>query len=497
MYSECCFCTIHIYHYTLYGATLVDVKKCVVMKFGGTSVGSAQAIDKVAQIVAEEHSSHSVVVVVSAMATVTNTLVDMAEYARTRQRDKLNASLHNLRSLHEAAMADLGVSASTAASVKEKIAELSQLVESIYAIGELSPRAYDLLLSYGEQLSSRLVAAAIAMHGSVAKAVSATDLIVTTDRHQAAQPLLDQSRAKIESVLAPIVEHGVIPVVTGFIGATEGGVTTTLGRGGSDYSATILGYCLDATEVHIWTDVDGVMTADPRLIPEARTVDELSYSEAAELSYFGARVLHPLTMTPAALKDIPIYIKNTLRPEVKGTRVSRAADPGSSPVKAITSINHASLITVQGEGRIGVPDVAAKVFDALADAGVDVLFASQASSDYNISIVVHQKDDERVVKLLTKVLSPDLSAYRIDAISLRKELAIVAVVGDGMNGMPGVAGKVLMSVGDESINVVAIAQGSSERNISIVIDEAETVRAVQRIHDAFISAGGRDDRRKV
>lgn len=468
------------------GGTLIDVKKCVIMKFGGTSVGSAQAIEQAAKIVVTQHAATPVVVVVSAMATITNTLVDVAEHARRGHRHKLDAALEYIASLHQTTMATLGVSASTVDGVNEKIAELTQLAESTYAIGELSPRGYDLLLSYGEQLSSRLVAAAIAMQGSVAKAVSATELIVTTERHQAAQPLLEQSTARTRAALAPVFEHGTVPVVTGFIGATEHGVTTTLGRGGSDYSATILGYCLDAAEVHIWTDVDGVMTADPRLIAEARTVDELSYSEAAELSYFGARVLHPLTMTPASLKDIPISIKNTLRPEIKGTRVSREASAGQSPVKAITSINHASLITVQGEGRIGVPDVAAKVFDALAEAAIDVLFASQASSDYNISIVVHQKDDQRVVKLLTSVLAPELSEYQIDAISVRGALAIVAVIGDGMHGAPGIAGKVLTSIGDGGINAIAIAQGSSERNISIVINEADAAHAVQSIHDVFI-----------
>ena len=462
------------------------MKNLVIMKFGGTSVGSAKQIERVAEIVIKQRAATPALVVVSAMATITNALEDASRHAASRQRSGLDKATQHIRTLHQDTMRALHVSASTSSSVNEKIDELEQMLESVYALGELSPRAHDLLLSYGEQLSSRLVAAAIAMQGSVARAISATDLIVTTDRHGAAQPLLEQSTAGAAGSLLPILEAGTIPVVTGFIGATADGVTTTLGRGGSDYSATILGYCLDASEVHIWTDVDGVMTADPRLIPEARTVMELSYSEAAELSYFGARVLHPLTMTPASLKDIPIYIKNTLRPEGHGTCVSRTASPGDSPIKAITSINHASLITVQGESRIGVPDVAAKVFEALADAGVDVLFASQASSDYNISFVVHQKDDERAVKLLTARLKAELSEHSIDAISLRSALAIVAVVGDGMHGNPGIAGKVLSSIGDASINVVAIAQGSSERNISVVIDEGEAARAVQSIHDVFI-----------
>lgn len=458
------------------------------MKFGGTSVGSAEQINRVAEIACSEQQSSSVVVVVSAMASVTNSLEEAAHYAASRDRAKLTKAAKHIRTLHQDTMQTLSLSASIRHSVTQKIDELEQLLDSIFALGELSPRAHDLILSYGEQLSSRLVAAAIAMHGSVAKAVSATELIVTTSRHGAAQPLLEASEQQVLDVLTPLIKAKTIPVVTGFIGATTDGVTTTLGRGGSDYSATILGYCLSAHEVEIWTDVDGVMTADPRLIPTARTVTELSYSEAAELSYFGARVLHPLTMTPASLKDIPIYIKNTLRPDGASTRVSRTAQAGDSPVKAITSINHASLITVQGESRIGVPDVAAKVFEALADATIDVLFASQASSDYNISFVVHQKDDERAVALLNDALKTELSEYSIDAISLRQQLAIVAVVGDGMRENPGIAGKVLTSIGDAGINVIAIAQGSSERNISVVIDESDASHAVQSIHTVFIGA---------
>jgi aspartate kinase len=462
------------------------VKNVVVMKFGGTSVGSASNIERVAEIAIRQNADSAAVVVVSAMATVTNALEDASYAAAARKRAELDKAARHIKMLHESTMRELSLSSSITHSVNEKLDELHQLLESIYALGELSPRAHDLILSYGEQLSSRLVAACIAMQGSVAKAVSATELILTTNRHGAAQPLLEQSSEKALKVLQPIIKAGTIPVITGFIGATRDGVTTTLGRGGSDYSATILGYCLSANEVDIWTDVDGVMTADPRLIPEARTVTELSYSEAAELSYFGARVLHPLTMTPASLKDIPIYIKNTLHPDGENTCVSRTASPGDSPVKAITSINHASLITVQGESRIGVPDVAAKVFEALAEATIDVLFASQASSDYNISFVVHQKDDARTVELLNEALKVELSEYSIDAISLRQKLAIVAVVGDGMHANPGIAGKVLTSIGAAKINVIAIAQGSSERNISVVIDEADAGRAVQSIHDVFI-----------
>ena len=462
------------------------------MKFGGTSVGSAKQIERVAAIIRHQHAAGPVVAIVSAMATITNALEDASQYAAKRERTKLDARLAHIRGIHESTMRELGASSATIDSINEKIDELEQLLDSTYALGELSPRAHDLILSYGEQLSSRLVAAVVAMQGLVARPVSATDLIVTTHRHGAAQPYLDRSHDKTRLLLLPILEAGTIPVVTGFIGSTTAGVTTTLGRGGSDYSATILGYCLDAKEVHIWTDVDGVMTADPRLIPEAQTVTQLSYSEATELSYFGARVLHPLTMTPAALKDIPIYIRNTLHPEIEGTRVSRTASPGISPIKAITTIHHASLLTVQGEGRIGVPDVAAKVFEALAEAAVDVLFASQASSDYNISFVVHQRDARRTEKLLGEALKTELSEHSIDAISQRSSLAIVAVVGDGMQGSPGVAGKVFTSIGDAKINLIAIAQGSSERNISMVIEEDQAAKAVECIHKVFIEevAGG-------
>jgi aspartokinase/homoserine dehydrogenase 1 len=460
----------------------------IVMKFGGTSVGSSERMLGVAEIVGATQARNQPVVVVSAMSKVTDLLVAAAGEAQRRNREQVAAHVSRLREIHHQAVAELRLDAlagrSLSAHVDKRLNELDHLLSSISVLGELTPRGLDLITSFGERLSVHLVSAAFRRQGIAAEAVEATSLILTTQHYSSAMPLLDQSEVMTKTRLGPVLRKKTVPVVTGFIGATKDGILTTLGRGGSDYSATILGYALDADAVHIYTDVDGVMTADPRIVPTARTLPQLSYNEAAELSYFGAKILHPLTIAPAAKKRIPVFIKNTFNPAAPGTKIVGSAGSAKG-AKAIITVGGVALITVQGRGMIGVPGMAAKVFGAIANEEVNVLFISQAASEYNISLVVHGHQAERAVQVLKQAFQLELTTGSLEDIRAETDLAIVAIVGEGMKGQPGVAARVFSALGKDAINVAAIAQGSSERNISFVIASADVVTAVNGIHTAF------------
>ncbi len=363
--------------------------------------------------------------------------------------------------------------------------EAARLLYSIYVLRELSPRAKDRLVSFGERLSSVVVAAALAQRGVPAKAVPADRLIVTDSKFGSAAPLLDRTREMATATLTPLFESGVLPVVTGFFGADCNGITTTLGRGGSDYSASILGNALQADEVWIWTDVDGVLTADPRLVPNARTLEGVSYDEATELAYFGAKVIHPKTMHPASDAGIPIWIKNTFRPELPGTKIGPESDSGTV-AKAIASISNLAAVTVEGRGQIGVSDVTARIFTSVGRTGANVYMISQASSQHSVTFVVQNSDGMMVRDALQDEFSRDISSERVVSISVDPDLAIMAVVGSGMRGTPGVAGRVFSTMGAAGINIVTIAQGSSELNISFAIAGDDVVRAVNALHEAFV-----------
>ncbi|MDQ3065204.1 MAG: aspartate kinase [bacterium] len=459
----------------------------IIMKFGGTSVGSAERIRGVAKIVASERSKQPIVVV-SALSQVTNTLVELAALAAKGDRaNKIHIGIERLRKIHTDTIFELQLEPTIMELLMEvvesKLANLSEILNSISALGELTPRGSDLIISFGERLSIHIVAAALTQNGMPATPIEATELIVTDNEFGNAQPKLAISKRHAKSILQPIVDKGVTPVITGFIGATSSGFMTTLGRGGSDYSATIIGYCLDASEVWIWTDVDGVMTADPRCIPSARTIAQLSYNEAAELSYFGAKVLHPKTMAPAALSSIPIFIKNTLNPSMIGTVITDKATVHPNGAKALTVLSQLSLISIQGKGMQGEYGTAAKVFGALADEKINVFFISQASSENNISLITDRLDGKRAVSALKLVLTNELRTKKLESIHEQSNVSMIAVVGEGMRNHTGIAGRIFMALGNGNINIIAIAQGSSERNISLVVNNAQAKDALQCIHD--------------
>jgi aspartate kinase len=461
----------------------------IVMKFGGTSVGSAARIAQAAQLAVDTaNKGHQVVVVTSAMSRVTDSLIGAARQASTGHWDpKTRQDLFERHKTVADAVAGADATRHTQVieALRQRLDRLEKLCFGLSMVHELTPRLLDAISGTGEMLAAPLVAAAIAARGKASQAVDATELVVTTDQFGGAEPLMDETRLKMAARLKPGIDGGEIPVVTGFIGATADGVMTTLGRGGSDYSASIVGAALDADEVWIWTDVDGVMTANPSEVPEARTLAEISYSEASELAYYGAKVLHYKTILPAFRQRIPVRILNSFNPTHPGTRVSVEGNASAQGVKAVTSIRGVILVAISGTGMQGIPGIAAKTFDVVAAQQANVLMISQASSENNICFVLSAAEAPRVVTALRSALEFELMRGHIEEIAAEQQVAIVAAVGDRMRGTPGIAATVFGALGEAGVNVIAISQGSSERNISLVVTERDAACAVRAIHRAF------------
>jgi aspartate kinase len=460
-----------------------------VMKFGGTSVGNAECIRRAAEIVARAARERSVVVVVSAMGGVTNHLIEAAQASALGDMGAAGNLADILRQQHQEAIETLigegNKRAQLSAELKEIIEEVTSLCRGTALLRELTPRTLDAISSAGERLSARLLASALRELGLNATAVEATELIVTDNQSGRAEPLMSETRERATARLAPLLATRSVPVVTGFIGATVDGKLTTLGRGGSDYSATILGAALDATEIIIWTDVDGVLTADPGLVPEARTLKEISYNEAAELAYFGAKVLHPKTLRPVSEAGITVWIRNSFLPEQNGTKITATGHPTKRGVKAITAMSNVTLITVGGRGIVGLPGVAAKTFTAAASAQANVLLISQSSSGNDICFIIDSGDAARTVAELRAAFASDLAHKEVEHITVNADIAIVAVVGERMRGTPGIAGRAFSALGRRGINIIAIAQGSSEYNVSLVVEAGLMREVVQALHSEF------------
>lgn len=467
----------------------------LVMKFGGTSVGSAAAMRGTAKLIQRTQQVWGqVVVVASAMGSkpvkVTDLLLQGATMAAVGDDQTYREVAQKLRQIHQEAIDNLLISEDVLQQALREnewfIERFETLCRAVLVLGELTPRALDAISGMGEQMSVRVLAAYLRQHGYSAEAVDATELIVTDNVFQSASPLLAQTRQKTKAVLRPLLAQGVTPIVTGFIGATEDGVLTTLGRGGSDFSAAILGQALDADEVWIWTDVDGVLTADPRMVPAAHSIPTLTYREVSELAYYGAKVLHPKTIRPCVESDIPLRIKNTFNPQHPGTVVVPDTNNGDGGIKAVTAITDLGLITVAGKGMIGVPGIAARTFGAVARINISVLLISQASSEQSICFATRDDATEAIVASLQDEFAVELQRRDIDHIRILQPVSIVTVVGAGMRGTPGVAGRIFSALGDNGINVIAIAQGSSECSISLVVDAQDTATAVGHIHQLIM-----------
>lgn len=459
------------------------------MKFGGTSVGTAERIAQAAELTARSAAEgHRVVVVTSALSGVTNQLIAAAESAaRGDWRPEVRGQIFERhRAVADALLGSHPETQRTVLdAVNQRLDRFEKLCFGLSLVHELTPRLLDAISGTGEMLAAPVLAGAIAVRELKSEAIEATGLIVTNDLFGSAEPLPVETRDLARARLSPLIERGVIPVITGFIGGTIDGVLTTLGRGGSDYSASIIGAALDADEVWIWTDVDGVMTANPTEVPEARTLRDISYSEASEMAYYGAKVLHHKTILPAFRQRIPVRILNSFDPTQQGTRISVEGRPSSRGVKAVTSIRNVSLITISGRGMQGIPGLAAKTFAAVAQERANILMISQASSENNICFVVNTSEVTRVVRALRSALELDLMLGHIEDITADDSIAVVAAVGDRMKGTPGIAGKVFGALGEAGVNVIAISQGSSELNISLIVAAEEAAGAVRAIHRAF------------
>jgi aspartate kinase len=459
----------------------------LVIKFGGTSVGTPAAIDQAAGIAAAlRRAGHPLVVVTSAMSGVTDALLGAARAAVDGERLQLRERAEALRARHRAAADELLSSPDerqvVADAIDQRIDELLLLCDAFAVLGEASPRALDAVSSLGERMSVHLLAGALRSRGTPSVPIDAAEVVRTDDTFQNAAPDMTETRRLARELLGTLVDDAIVPVVTGFIGSTADGIVTTLGRGGSDYSAAILGAALDADEIWIYTDVDGVMTADPRVVGDVRTLETLSFREMSELAYFGAKVLHPKTVLPALERGIPIRIRNTFRPDHAGTLVLGRSEESSGVLKGVTAIRHQSLVTIEGRGMLGVPGIAARAFGAVARTGASVSMISQASSEQSICFLVPQDSSAVAVEALRHDFEHELARRDIESIWTLDEAVIVTVVGAAIKQTPGIAGRIFGALGDDGINVIAIAMGSSECSISLVVEARDAEPAVRCLH---------------
>ncbi len=468
-----------------------------VHKFGGASLADSTAVRHAVDII-RRHAQEPTVVVVSAMAGTTDALLGVAQQAGAGESRAVAALIARLRSRHaETARAVLPAGrlrADLLASVSDMFAELEALAEGLRLLRELTPRTTDYLVARGERLSARLVAAALEAAGTRARYVDALDLVHTDGAFGQAAPDFARTDRSAARTLLPLLARGLVPVVPGFIGATPGGEVATLGRGGSDLTATLLARALSAARVSLWKDVPGLLTADPRVVPDARVIPQLHAREAAELAYYGAKVLHPRTLIPVAGRRIPVHVRPFGDPDAPGTEVSERVAPARFPVKALTAAGGQALVTVTGNGMLGVPGIAARTFASLQARRISVSLISQASSEHSICFSVPEPLAAHARESLEREFAGEIARGEIDGVELGTGMATVAVVGLGMQGTPGVAAAVFSALAAARINVVAIAQGSSELNISVVVEARQAAEAQRRIHAAFqlsrIAGGG-------
>lgn len=449
---------------------------CIVMKFGGTSVADAKAIEGVVSIVRERLPQHPVVVV-SAMARVTDQLLQIARAAGAGDRKTALTLARELRERHYNTAGELlGTALFTEfhGDLGTEFEQLEELVRGISAVGELTPRSTDAVASFGEVLSSKLVTASLSAKGIEASRVDSYDCIVTDDSFTRAAPLYDETNRKLCELVRPLIEQGRVPVMGGFIGATRNGVTTTIGRGGSDFSASIVGAGLNAEKIEIWTDVDGMMTTDPNLCPDARRIKVISFDEAAELAYFGAKVLHPATVLPAIEKNIPVFILNSRNPSCKGTRISARAPHCENYFKAIAAKKRITIIDVVAPRMLLAHGFLKQIFEAFDRHRIPIDVVS--TSEVSVSLTVDSNES-------IPALAADLS--RIADVKYEGRKAIVCLVGENLREVPGIAAHVFGELTDVKIRM--ISQGASEINLTFVIDEEQVPSVVQRLHKTFFS----------
>ena len=463
--------------------------KKIVMKFGGTSIASGKNIRHVARLIADHVSlGYRIVTVVSALKGITDKLIEVAKQARNGNSNYIHEFKQKLLKEHlvvtKKAIQKERLQQEIEQILKSLVDELEKVLIGIVYVGELTSKSKDYVLSFGERLSAPIVMGALRDLELNAKYYTGGEIgIVTDSNFGEAKPLMNVTKHQVKENIEPLLEKNIIPVVTGYIAATQDGETTTLGRGGSDYTTTIIGAALTANEVWIWTDVDGLMTSDPKIVPTAKMLPELSFKEATEMTIFGAKAMHPRALEPAMEESIPVRIRNVSNPENSGTLIVKKQKTRlGEAVKAITLVREVALVSVGGAGMVGSPGTAAKVFDVIGRDNINVLMISQSVSEANISFVIQRSLLEKAVSTLEIAL---LGGGLIREVAAEDDVCVVAVVGAGMKGTSGVASRLFTAVAQQGINIRMIAQGSSELNISFVVKETDGEKAVQAIHEEF------------
>jgi bifunctional aspartokinase / homoserine dehydrogenase 1 len=462
------------------------LSELLVMKFGGTSMGSAERMKIAAKLTAEQHGKRPVAIVVSAMSKVTDLLLDTLKRAEAGDAEGLEGNLATLTARHlECAQGLLPVTRQAAAikGIEELTAEFTRIARGILLLRERPPKSVDVAIAIGERLSSFLLAEYFNSEGIAAQSVNAASVIATDAVFGNATPILDATRERAAKVRRPLLDKRVVPVVTGFNASTLDGQPTTLGRGGSDFSASIVAAALDASELWIWTDVDGIMSADPRLVKNARVLPEVTYAEAAELAYNGAKVLHPRTLAPLAELRIPVWSKNSFAPEKPGTRIVPVIEAGQGP-RAVTSMTDIAMVSIEpASAEISGTKVMAEAIEALSRSGVEVMLITSSSYTQSFCFLIRQSELARAQEFLQQSLALELAHDYLKPILIDKEVGLLAVVGEGMRGTPGLAGRIFTAISRQNINIIVIAQGSSELTIAVVVHRKDLEQAVRSIHE--------------
>jgi aspartate kinase len=464
------------------------VKK-IVMKFGGTSVATGENIRRVAKIVAESvKKDYRVVVVVSALAGITNQLVEEADQAKKKDEKQIQEFTRNLVEKHVAtatkAIEDKSIQKEVEQVIKKTVSALEKVLTGICYVRDITPKSRDYVFSFGERLSAPIVWGALRDLGLQSQCFTGKEVGIVTDANFGeATPLMNVTTHQVKGRLGPLLEKNVVPVVTGYIAATQDGVVTTLGRGGSDYTATILSVALAADEVWIWTDVDGIMTTDPKIVQSAKMLPQLSYGEAAEMAIFGAKAMHPSALEPVIEAGIPVRIRNVFNPENQGTLIANGKEVKSKEVvKAVAIIKDVAMINIRGTAMVGAPGSYSKIFDVLGKNNINIMMVSTAVSEANISLIIRRNLLGRALSTLEIAL---LGGGLVNEITSEDDVCVIAAMGANMKGTLGVASRVFTAMAENEINIRMIAQGSSELNISFVVKEKDGEAAVQAIHKEF------------
>ena len=457
------------------------------MKFGGTSVASADRVKHVAHLIKSYSKENEIVAIVSAVKGTTDDLLQISESVKKGNKGDVEKFIDKVAKLHM----DIAKTSMTKVKTKNEllnvlriiIKELEDVLNGMVLLGEVTPKSQDYLLSFGERLATPILCYALKDIGVKAEFLTGKEAgIITDSNYGEAKPLMDTTKLRVSNKIMPMLKNRIVPVVTGFVAADQNGNLTTLGRGGSDYTATIIASCINADEVWLMTDVDGLMTADPRIVKDAKVLKQVSYAEAMEMALFGAKYMHPRALEPILDKGIPTRIKNTFKPENNGTYVVKNPQANSRHiVKSVSVIRNTALIDVRGGSMVGAPGTAAKIFDILGKNKVNIMMISQSPSESSISMVVRKNDLDRAVNSLEL----NLLGKVIKTINVTDNVAIIAAVGSGMRGIKGVASRIFGSVAKHGVNVIMIAQGSSELNLAFVVSNKDCEEAVRALHEEF------------